>query len=125
QPKAKACRAGVLHPVGTQTSAFAAVARGKTVVYRKASGATLASFDKLNANGYPTTFSIVGAVVDASCSAAWYRVEVPLRPNGAKGYVRPRDVFVQKVATKIEVDLSARTLTLFRGGRVMLTTPVA
>ena len=46
-------------------------------------------FPKLNENGYPTTFSIVGAVLDARCQASWYRVKLPMRPNGVVGYVRP------------------------------------
>ena len=61
---AEGLRAGVLHRVGTGTAAFAAVVRGKTEAYRHPAGRTLATFPKLNENGYPTTFSIVGAVLD-------------------------------------------------------------
>ena len=85
----KGCRAGVLHPVGTATAAYAAVVRGQTEAYRRPAGRALATFPKLNQNGYPTTFSIVGAVLDGRCRAAWYRVKLPMRPNGAVGYVTP------------------------------------
>src|SRR4051794_19842059 len=63
----RGCRAGVLHPVGTKTDAYAAVVRGKTEAYKRPAGPALASFPKLNENGYPTTFAIVGAVLDGRC----------------------------------------------------------
>jgi lipoprotein-anchoring transpeptidase ErfK/SrfK len=119
------CRAGVLHPVGTPTAAFAGVARGTTTAYERPAGDRLATFSKLNENGYPTTFAIVGAVVNATCSASWYRVKLPMRPNGIVGYLRPHDVDVQKVTTRISIDLSRRVLSLYRKGKRVLTTPVA
>ena len=76
------CRAGVLHPVGTGTTAFAAIVRRKATTYERPHGKVLARFGKLNDNGYPTTFSIVGAVLTRSCAASWYRVKLPIRPNG-------------------------------------------
>ncbi len=123
--QARTCKAGVLHPVGTARTAFAAVAKHPLAAYGKPAGGVRARFEKLNENGYPTTFEIVGAIVNATCGAAWYRVQLPLRPNGLIGYVRPADVAVQKVATRIVVDVSARTLTLLRAGKRVLSTPVA
>jgi lipoprotein-anchoring transpeptidase ErfK/SrfK len=121
----KRCRAGVLHPVGTPAAAYAAVVKHPTKAYRKPAGPALASFRKLNENGYPTTFSIVGAIVNATCDAAWYRVQLPMRPNGVTGYVRPAAVDVQRVRTKIEVDLSRRELSFYRADKLVLRTPVA
>jgi lipoprotein-anchoring transpeptidase ErfK/SrfK len=48
-----------------------------------------------------------------------------MRPNGTIGYVRPADVAVQKVTTRITVDISRRELSLYRAGKLALTTPVA
>ncbi len=76
-------------------------------------------------NGYPTTFSIVGAIVTRRCTASWYRVKLPMRPNGLVGYVRPAAVDVEKLTTRIEIDLSARSLRFFRGRKLVLRTPVA
>ena len=121
----KSCRAGVLHPVGTPASAFAAIVKSRAQVYRKSGRQPLARFRKLNQNGYPTTFSIVGAIVNKWCGASWYRVKLPMRPNGVVGYVRPAEVRVKKVTTRIVVDVSARTLAFYRGRRLVLTTPVA
>ena len=119
------CRAGVLHPVGTPVAAYAAVAKGKTRAYTRPSGGLRATFAKLTDLGYPTTFSIVGAVLNKRCAATWYRVKLPLKPNGTIGYVRPRDVSVAKVTTRISVDLSRRELSLYRRGRLVLRTQVA
>jgi len=121
----KRCRAGVLHPVGTQTAAYAAVVKHRTRAYRKPTGQTLATFAKLNQNGYPTTFRIVGAIVNATCGASWYRVQLPMRPNGVTGYVRPDAVDVETVPMKIVVDISRRELWLYRANRLVLKTPVA
>jgi lipoprotein-anchoring transpeptidase ErfK/SrfK len=119
------CRAGVLHPVGTRTAAYAATLKTRTRTYRRPGAAPLATFARLNRNRYPTTFSIVGAIVNGSCRASWYRVKLPMRPNGVTGYVRPSEVIVQEVATRIVVDLSVRRLSFYRAGRLVLTAPVA
>ena len=120
------CRGGVLHPVGTSTTAYAAiVGRSGADAYAKPGGRRLAHFRRLNVNRYPTTFSIVGAIVTRTCSMSWYRVKLPMRPNGRIGYVRPAEVVVAKVRTRIEVDLSARKLSFYKGRRLVLRTPVA
>ena len=120
------CRAGVLEAVGTDRAAFAAtMKKARTQVYRRPRGARIARFPKINQNGYPTTFAIVGAIVTRTCDASWYRVKLPMRPNGAVGYVRPADVVVRRVKTRIAVDISARRLSFYRAGKLVLTTPVA
>jgi lipoprotein-anchoring transpeptidase ErfK/SrfK len=119
------CRGGVLHSVGTQRAAYAAVVNGKTRAYKRPKGAVRASFSRMTDLGYPTTFWIVGAILNRRCDATWYRVKLPIKPNGVVGYVRPKDVSVEKVTTRISVDLSRRELRLYRRGKLALTTPVA
>jgi lipoprotein-anchoring transpeptidase ErfK/SrfK len=121
----KTCRGGVLHPVGTRTTAYAAVVRSRAAVYRKPRGARIARFRRLNQNGYPTTFGLVGAILTRTCAISWYRVKLPMRPNGIVGYVRPWAVDAEKVRTRIVVDISARELRFFVAGRLALKTPVA
>jgi lipoprotein-anchoring transpeptidase ErfK/SrfK len=126
RPTATPCRAGVLHPVGTATTAYAALARRSGVdAYAKPHGRRLVHFEKLNENRYPTTFSVVGAILTRDCSASWYRVKLPMRPNGIIGYVRPSDVLVQKVTSRIEIDLSERRLSFYAGRKLLLKTPIA
>jgi hypothetical protein len=114
----------VLRPVGTPTTAYAAVVRGTAPAYRRPGAALLTRFPRLNGLGYPTTFAVVGAIVNARCEASWYRVKLPMRPNGVVGYVRPATVAVEKVTTSISVDLSRRELLFYRRGRLVLRTRV-
>jgi lipoprotein-anchoring transpeptidase ErfK/SrfK len=122
---AKTCRAGVLHSVGTATAAYAAVVKSAARVYRKPGRTPLRLFHRLNENRYPTTFGLVGAILTRACSPSWYRVELPMRPNGSIGYVRSADVLVQQVKARFEIDLSSRELRFFRGHKLLLRTPVA
>lgn len=120
------CVAGSLRPVGTEREAFAAlVARDSVDTWSRAGGGTRTRFPALNENGYPTTFEIAGAVLTGTCEVSWYRVRLPVRPNGTAGYLRPGDVKVQKIETRIVVDLSDRMLTLALRGRVVIRTRVA
>ncbi len=44
---------------------------------------------------------------------AWYRVLLPLRPNGSSGWVRGSDVSLRRIDQRIEVDLSERVLRYY------------
>lgn len=57
--------------------------------------------------------------------ADWYRVGLPIRPNGSSGWVRAADVTVRTNDLAVEVDLDARRLTVFRGGEVAIESTVA
>ena len=124
RPQGK-CRAGELHVVGSDRFAFAAVVRGRTAAFRAPGKGALASFERLNVNRVPTVFGVLAAVVDGRCRAIWYRVRLPMRPNGTVGYVRARDVRVARIRTQIRVDLSRRRVTLFRNGREVFYTTAA
>jgi lipoprotein-anchoring transpeptidase ErfK/SrfK len=119
------CAVGTTRPLGDATSALAAAVVRPTTAYDRPGGRPLARFGLLNVNGVPTVFSAVGERVDRRCRATWLHVELPLRPNGLTGWVRAADVERVRVRTRIVVDLSARRLALYRGGRLVLTTPVA
>jgi lipoprotein-anchoring transpeptidase ErfK/SrfK len=119
------CVAGSFRAVGSPDRAFAAVVRSRATVVRGLGGRVLARFGRLNVNGVPTVFEILGERVDAACRPVAYRVQVPVRPNGAVGWVAAREVEVASVRTRIEVDLSRRRLTLFRNGRELLHATVA
>jgi lipoprotein-anchoring transpeptidase ErfK/SrfK len=69
-------------------------------------------------------FEIRGRVQDA-CGRTWFDASLPVRPNGARGFIAARDVDVLEVHTKIVVDLSERRLAFFKWGRKELEAPVA
>jgi lipoprotein-anchoring transpeptidase ErfK/SrfK len=119
------CAAGELLPMGNAAKAYVGVAPHGAVAYVKPAGLVEARFGKVNVNDYPTVFGVVGAIVKRDCTPRWYRVQLPMKPNGATGYVRASDLELQTVNTRIEIDVSARTLTLFQGGKRTMKATVA
>jgi len=55
----------------------------------------------------------------------WALVRLPVRPNGTQGWVRAEDLMLYVVDSKVEIDLSDRTLTYYEGGEEVLSTAVA
>jgi len=54
----------------------------------------------------------------------WLRVLLPVRPNGSSGWIRARRVGLRTNPYRIDVELRAHRLTLRRGARTLLTTPI-
>lgn len=119
-PATPSCRPGDETALGDRRAAFAAEARGRVVAYVRPEGARLRTFGARNVNGVRTVFGIIAAVHDRDCDPVWYRVQLPIRPNGATGFVRAKDVSLVRVRTRIVVDLSARAVDFFRDGRRVL-----
>jgi lipoprotein-anchoring transpeptidase ErfK/SrfK len=55
----------------------------------------------------------------------WLQVALPDRPNGSTGWIPRAGVELREVDERIDIDLILRTLTLYDGGEVVLTTPIA
>jgi lipoprotein-anchoring transpeptidase ErfK/SrfK len=79
----------------------------------KSADATFA-LDTQNPSGSFSPMLIEGAKRRAG--EAWYRVLLPLRPNGSAAWVRESDVDLRRIDQRIEVDLSDRTLRYFIHG---------
>jgi lipoprotein-anchoring transpeptidase ErfK/SrfK len=105
--------------------AYVATALRPLNAFRAPGQRVMIHFRKRNANGVRTVFGVLGARVDRSCAARWYVVQVPAWPNGQIGWIRAQDVSVRRVRARIEVDLSARRVRLFRDGRPMLSAVAA
>ena len=121
----RTCVAGSTRPVGTARTTYAAVVQERAQAFRRPGSGRLASFGPENVNGVPTIFAVLAKRVDERCAAQWYRVQLPLKPNGSTGWVRAADVELAPVTTRIEVDLSERRVTLFDRGRRVLTATAA
>jgi hypothetical protein len=105
---------------------YAALVRTAATAYAQPGESSIVGhFDRLDLNGFPSVFGVLGARVDGSCSPAWYRVQLPIAPNGTTAWVRASAVSIYAVTSRIVVDLSARRLVAYRGGRVVLRAPVA
>ena len=120
----KRCHAGAVRRLETSSRGYAAFVRTRARAFARPGTGAIARFGRNNVNGVPSVFSVRAAVLRRDCSVAWYRVQLPIKPNGRVGYVRARDVRLRRVRTRIGVDLSARRLSYFRDGRVVLRTRV-
>ena len=69
------------------------------------------ALDTRNPSGSFSPMLIEGAKRRAG--EAWYRVLLPLRPNGSAAWVRESDVSLRRIDQRIEVDLSDRTLRYY------------
>jgi hypothetical protein len=116
------CASPAIRPLRTRSLAFAAVVRTNARAHASPRGKVLGRYDRLNVNGVPTVFGVLGR---AECRGRWLRVQLPSRPNGVLGWVRARDVELVRVRTRIEVDLSARRVTLYRAGRELVSATAA
>lgn len=116
----RGCDAGPRR-LGDDARAYAAYANGPVQAFSAPSGKRLQRFGRINQNGVSTVFGVRAVVRDADCKAAWYRVQLPIRPNGATGFVAADAVTVQAVRTRLDVDLSSRRLLFYRDGRLVLT----
>lgn len=109
----------------SSTRSYAADVRRFVRLHRRPEGKVFSRFARLNVNGVPTVFAALESVAGPRCRASWYRVMLPLKPNGQTGYVRARDVRLRPVTARIVVDLSTRRLTVFDRGRRALGAKIA
>jgi hypothetical protein len=116
---------GNVHGLGGDRLAYAAVAERETVAYDEPGGSEIGTFGLRNENGHLMVFGVRRVVLGKDCKIDWYRVRLPMRPNGSEGYVHADDVRLVRVPTRIFVDLSERKLSLYKQGEAVLTATVA
>ena len=124
-PSVRECAAGTRSLAGSTTVAWAAALQQPTTAFRRPGGTAIERFGVVNVNKAATVFGVLGERVDARCRVTWLHVALPIRPNGATGWVRAASVVRTPVHTRITVDLSARRVRLYRDGRLVLTAPAA
>lgn len=122
---ASGCAAGATKSLVSSQRTYAVDVRGLVRVHRRPRGPAFARFGRYNVNHVPTVFAALEAVMGAGCKAAWYRVMLPLKPNGQTGYVPARDVNLRQLHTRVVIDLSTRRLTVFDRGKPAFRTKVA
>ncbi|RMH68449.1 MAG: L,D-transpeptidase [Actinomyces sp.] len=97
---------------------FVARAVGPTVeVHTEPDGALDVTLDNPIPSGGPLVF-LVDELADG-----WYRVLVPLRPNGRTGWVRADQVSLTRHNYRLRVELSAFRLDAFDHGELFFTAP--
>ena len=101
---------------------LAAAATGSAVVAR--SEPSLAGREVVRlANPLPSGAPLTFLVVDQT--PGWYQVQLPVRPNGATGWVSAGDVSTIGLTYRVEVELGRKQVTVFDGDDVVLRAPVA
>jgi hypothetical protein len=119
-PKPPRCRVGAVRPLGSARVAYVAAVRSRAHAFRRPGAQPFASFLRYNRYGVRTVLGVRSAVLRRNCTPVWYRVQLPIKPNGIVGYVRASAVRLSRVHTRITVDVSARRLTYYRDGRPLL-----
>ncbi len=124
QPK-RTCATDTFHRLGSAKLAYAAIVKSHAAVSSRPGARAFARFGRLNQNSVPTIFSARGARIDRRCRPASYLVQIPRRPNGVTGWVPASQVRLERVHTRIEVDLSQKRVVLYRDGRRALSATAA
>jgi lipoprotein-anchoring transpeptidase ErfK/SrfK len=98
----------------------AASAKGSSIaIYDQPGGSVVKTIASPNSFGFPQEF-----LVKARQGDDWLGVLLPVRPNGAAGWVKTADVNVVQVPYRIQVQLGAHTLTVWKDGGVIMQQPV-
>ena len=71
-----------------------------------------------NRHGAPLVF-----LVRERRAGGWEKVYLPIRPNGATGWIRGRQVTLAVTSYRIRVSLGARTVTVWKGARMIHREP--
>ena len=124
QPSGPTCVAGTTQAVQSDRLLAARVVR-PTVARSTPGGKQLAHFGRLNVNGVRTVFSVRATQVGGNCQPKWFRVQLPIRPNGITGWVRAQDVRTFAIGAQVTVDLSDRRVSVVRQGKTVLDVPAA
>jgi lipoprotein-anchoring transpeptidase ErfK/SrfK len=92
----------------------------------RGSSERLATMSQFRFDHRPTVFYALRSRHNRA-GETWYRISVPGRPNGRKGWVRSSQIRLRRSAGRLEIviDRSALRLKLKRGSRKLLTAPVA
>lgn len=123
-----ACSAGAIERVGTANVRLAVELDHGKLTARTAPSAgaqAVRTFGPRTPEGVTRVFLVRRRVVGAGCSAAWYQVDLPIRPNGVRGWVPAAGLKPYVVRWRIRISLRQRRLIAYEGGRERLRLTVA
>ena len=110
--------------LATPTQTFAARVTTATHAFHEPGKRAFLTLQISDPYGFPTTLSILDRYRGCG-GATWYRVRLAHWPNGTTGWVPAAAVTTTRLRVKIVVDVSSHKLTLYRGGRVVMSSPAA
>ena len=105
-------------PPGTSLVAAARLSRVPVFAGPDPSGPRQRTLANPIESGAPLVFLVERQV------PGWLQVDLPIRPNGATGWVREGDVTLTPINYRVRVELHAFRITVWRGSEVILSEPV-
>jgi lipoprotein-anchoring transpeptidase ErfK/SrfK len=92
------------------------------LAYRQLPGGPVAgTLPATNPFGAPEVLAVVGG----PSASGWAQVELPIRPNGSRGWIPVADVTMSATSYQVVVNVAADTVTVTDAGRLVLTTAAA
>ncbi len=85
----------------------------------------LRTFGPRTPEGVTRVFLVRQRLVGAGCAATWFQVDLPIRPNGVRGWVPVAGLRPYVVRWRIRIDLAKRRLIAYEGGRERVRLTVA
>jgi hypothetical protein len=125
---AASCTPGAIESVGTAEVRLAVeLDHGRLTARTAPSGGAraLRTFGPRTPEGVTRVFLVRRRVVDASCAAAWYEVDLPIRPNGVRGWVPATGLKPYVVCWRLRIELGKRKLIAYEDGRERMRLTVA
>ena len=125
---APSCVPGAVERVGTTNVRLAVELDRGTLTARTAPHAAapaVRTFGPRTPEGVTRVFLVRQRVVGRACAAAWYQVDLPIRPNGVRGWVPAAGLKPYVVRWRIRIELTRRRLIAFESGRERLRLTVA
>jgi hypothetical protein len=98
--------------------------RASVRAYPSTRSVQVARLHYLTEDGYAEVYAVYRSYVDVS-GHTWYRIGIPMRPNGRSGWVR--DVAlgpVYSIHSRLVIDRARERATLYRSGTAIWTSPV-
>ena len=132
---AVACLVGLvaaLVPAGSASAKAAKYPKAGVILWTKVaahsrpsgSSPTIKVFSQFRRDFRPTTLLVLGEREDAK-GLRWFKLSMPMRPNGRIGWVKAAAVQMHPVRRSIVIDLSSRKLRLVERGKTRFGTRVA
>ena len=125
---AATCAPGTVERVGTENVRLSVeLSRGKLTARTapREDAPALRTFGPRTPEGVTRVFLVRRRSLAADCAAAWYQVDLPIRPNGVRGWVRAAGLRAYIVRWRLRIELGRHRLIAYEGGRERLRITVA
>lgn len=125
---AAGCAPGAVETVGTADVRLAVELDHGRLTARIApdsGAAALRTFGARTPEGVTRVFLVRERVLGAGCRPAWYQVDLPIRPNGIRGWVPAAGLKPYVVRWRIRIEIARRRLIAYESGRERLRLTVA